>query len=148
MIHPAPTTPIAPSLARGTLAEIVPPTATQPEGFIIIEFPNTNYRLHLIPTSMIQTQVGKRIIGAIEAKARRVDVVQTGGNYVEPVYGRPRRVQGRVIGADPAAHTITVDAGMPIRLVLTDRRQTPEQFKHGDLVSCDVLEGATFTPAP
>lgn len=146
MIHPAPTSLIAPSHARGVLAESHPATATRPAS-IVVEFPNTSYRLHLMPIGPITTEVGKRIVGTIEVSARRVDVVDTGGAYVEPVYGRPRRVQGRVISTDQQTRSIVVDAGMAIRLTLTDARQTATQFNTGDLVSCDVLDGATFTPA-
>jgi hypothetical protein len=145
MIHPAPTSQIAPGVARGVLAEFVAPTPTRP-GYIVVEFPNTNYRMHLIPAGPITTPVGKRIIGTIRAAARRVDLVETGGRYVEPVYGRPRRVQGTVIGGDDHSRTIIVDAGMPIHCTMTDPRQVPSQFPRGALVSFDVLDGATFSP--
>lgn len=143
MIHPAPTTPIAPTLARGILAESHAATATRP-AMIVIEFPNSNYQLHLVPDGPIATPVGKRIVGVIRAQARRVDVVDTGGSYVEPVIGRPRRVQGRVIETDAATGTVVVDAGMAVHLKLTDARQRAGQFERGALVSCDVLDGATF----
>ncbi len=145
MIHPSPTSPIAPTLARGILTEVVAATSTKP-GHVVIEFPNTSYELHLIPNGAIAALVGKRIIGTIDAQARRVDVVDTGGKYVEPVYGRPRRVQGRVVSTDLQTNTITVDAGMPIHMKLTDARQLAAMFSIGDLVSTDVLDGATFTP--
>ncbi|MCC6322535.1 MAG: hypothetical protein IT438_13990 [Phycisphaerales bacterium] len=137
MIHPAPTSPIAPTLARGVLA------ASGPHA--VIEFPNTNYQVHLVPTAPITSPVGKRIVGTITARARRVDVVDTGGSFVEPVAGRPRRVQGRVVAIDPRRNTIVVNAGVPIHLVLTDERQEAGQFEPGSLVSTDVLDGATFT---
>jgi hypothetical protein len=41
---------------------------------------------------------------------------------------------------------VTVNAGVPIVLKLTDARQRAEQFEVGALVACDVLDGATFTP--
>lgn len=144
MIHPAPTAKIAPTLARGELSEIVAPTATKP-GHIVIEFPNTSYQMHLLPTGPITTPIGKRIIGTIRATARRVDLVQTGGKYVEPVFGRPRRVQGTVIGGDDRARTLIVDAGMPIHCTMNDARQAPSMFPQGALVSFDVLDGATFS---
>lgn len=144
MIHPAPTTRIDPALARGTLVETVPATATRP-AFIKVSFPNSSYELHLVPTAPISTPPGKRILGTIHARCRRIDAVQTGGRYVEPVMGRPRRVQGSVVKVTGDA--IVVDAGMPIHCMPTDPRQKPSDFEPGQFVSFDVLEGATFAPA-
>jgi hypothetical protein len=146
MIQPAPTTRIDPALARGTLLEVVQPTATM-HGFIKFTVPNSSYELHLIPTAPIVANVGKRLIGTIHASARRIDIVKTGGRYVEPVFGRPRRVQGAIVRVDPAANIIVVDAGLPIHITPTDPRQKAGDFEPGQLVSFDVFEGATFTPA-
>lgn len=146
MITPAPTTKIDSGLARGVLAEIVPQTATH-VSYITITFPNTSYEMHLVPTSPISTQPGKRIVGAIRARCRRVDVVGTGGRYVEPVYGRPRRVQGSVIAIDSLNNAIVVDASVPIHCTPTDPRQKAADFQPGQLVSFDVMDGASFTPA-
>jgi hypothetical protein len=144
MITPAPTTKIDPSLARGTLTEIVPAAATRP-GYIRIAFPNTSYDLHLQPAGPVQSPIGKRITGTIRARARRIDEVKTGGRYVEPVAGRPRRVQGSIIAIDGGA--IVVDAGVPIHCTPTDPRQKAADFTPGQFVSFDVLDGASFTPA-
>lgn len=146
MIHPAPTTRIDPTLARGTLLEVVKPTATM-SGYIRFTVPNSSYDLHLIPTAAISTQAGKRLIGTIHARARRIDIVQTGGRYVEPVYGRPRRVQGAIVKVDAPANVIVVDAGVPIHVTPTDARQKAADFEEGQFVSFDVFDGATFTPA-
>lgn len=147
MITPSPTTRIAPYLTRGVLAESHAATATKP-ACAVVEILNTSYRLHLIPGGTILSPVGKKVIGIVRADARRVDIVKSGGRYVEPVAGRPRRVQGTVIAMDASANTVTVNAGVPIVLKLTDARQRAEQFAEGDFVSCDVLDGATFTPTP
>lgn len=146
MIAPAPTTPIAPDLARGKLEEIVADTATKP-GYIVVSFPNTSYLTHLRPMGAIRTAAGKRIIGTIHAKVRRLDSVGSGGRYLEPVEGRPRRLQGSVIGRDEQANTVTVHAGVPVICTLTDPRQKAAQFQPGQFVSCDVFDGSTFTPA-
>ena len=145
MIYPAPTSRIDPTTARGVLAENIPATATKP-AMIKLTFPNTNYEMHLLPAGPATGQVGKRILGVVRAKARRVDVVQTGGRYVEPVYGRPRRVQGSVIAVNEGRRSIVVDAGVPIECELSDERQKAGDFSVGQFVSFDVLEGATFTP--
>lgn len=81
-------------------------------------------------------------MGTIHAKAKRIDVVDTGGRYVEPVFGRPRRVQGTVIAAE--GEELVVNAGVPIHCRPTDPRQKPSDFEVGDLVSFDVMEGAEF----
>jgi hypothetical protein len=142
MISPAPTSAIDPKLARGVLEEVIEPTATRPAR-IVLSFPNTSYRIHLVPRGRIGTPIGKRIVGTIHAHARRIDEVRTGGRYVEPVYGRPRRVQGRVVGTE--ADAVVVDAGLPIHCTPTDPRQKAADFQPGQLVSFDVLDGASFT---
>ncbi|MDX2115755.1 MAG: hypothetical protein SFZ24_09105 [Planctomycetota bacterium] len=126
-----------PSLARGVLAEAS-------SDRVVLTIPGTDYQLHLGVYQRPAAAVGKRLIGRINASARRVDVVNTGGRYIEPVYGRPRRVQGQVTAVHPGENSITVHAGAPMVCKLTDPRQKAEQFKVGDFVSFDVLAGATF----
>jgi hypothetical protein len=143
MIHPAPTTRIAPGLARATLNEAVPATATKP-AHVRLSFANTSYVLYLLPAAPIKAQPGEKVFGTIQARARRVDRVPSGGRFVEPVIGRPRRVQGRVVGH--SGDTLVVDAGVPMHCSLTDDRQHVGDFPVGEMVSFDVLEGASFTP--
>lgn len=145
MIHPAPTSKIDPTLARGVYQEVTAATPVKP-AVMKVTFLNTNYELHLVPAGVIKTEPGKRIIGVIRAKARRVDVVETGGRYVEPVIGRPRRVQGSIIVTNEGRRSIVVDAGVPIECELMDDRQKPGDFAAGQFVSFDVMDGATFTP--
>jgi hypothetical protein len=141
-------------IARGVLAQVVDATATKP-GYIVFSLPGSSYQLHLIPDGAITSQVGKRLIGTITCQARRVDLTRQGGRFVEPLVGRPRRVQGIVIAQDAQAGTITVMAGgasavdgpgLPVVLKLTDARHSAGQFPIGELVGCDVLDGGTFTP--
>jgi len=146
MIDPAPTTKINPGLTRGVLNEICAETATKP-AHLVLGLYNSDYNLHLLPSGEITTHVGKRILGCIRAEARRVDVVKSGGKYIEPVIGRPRRVQGRVIETDTSRNAITVDAGAAFICRLTDHRQRASDFEPGQFVSFDVLNGATFTQA-
>ena len=147
MLHPAPTTKIDPQTARGVLADRFPETATKP-AMVVLTFYNTQYELHLLPVGEIATpdsvKHGKRVEGRIRADAKRVDIVTSGGRYVEPVHGRPRRVQGSIVATDNTKNTITVNAGVPIECRLTDRRQTASQFEPGQFVSFDVMRGATF----
>src|SRR5688500_8524350 len=106
MIYPAPTSKIDPTMARGVLEAIVEPTAPR-AGHTVVSFPNSNYQRHLLPGAPVTAEVGKRILGRVKARARRIDRVQTGGRYVEPVYGRPRRIQGSVIAV--SGDSVVVD---------------------------------------
>lgn len=141
MITPSPTTKIDPKLARGVLVARTDATATKP-AMVTLAIPNTSYELHLVAVGTPIAKPTKRSIGRISARARRIDVVTTGGQYIEPVMGRPRRVQGTVIAMEGSA--IVVDAGVPIHCTPNDPRQKSGDFLPGDLVSFDVLDGATF----
>ena len=113
---------------------------------VVLTFPNTNYRLHLKVLKVPSTPVGKRIHGTIRVGARRIDNVRTGGAYIEPVYGEPRRVQGEVLAIDTADQTITINAGPCPVVVKVNHLQKAEQFKPGDFISFDALSGASFLP--
>lgn len=149
MLEPAPISAIDPHTARGTLVELHEP-ASGDAGSVTLSFPNLQYRTHLVlvgGAEHLRGRVGKRVEGRVRGSARRVDVVPGGGRFVDPVWGRPRRVQGRVVSIDAGSNSITVHAGLPIELKLTDARQRAAEFAEGDLVSCDVLRGATFEPS-
>lgn len=126
-------------VARGVLAE-------QHDGKIVLSVPETDYRVHLNVYQPLSTAIGKRITGTIRAHSRRLDVVRTGGKYIEPVFGRPRRVQGVILAVNPAENTVTVDASLPMVLRL-ESGQKADALHVGDFVSGDVLDGASFTPA-
>lgn len=144
MLKPAPTTKIDPGLARGTLHAMTPAAADKP-ATVTLTFPNTNYQSTLIAVGDVKAEVGRKIVGVIRAEAKRVDVVKTGGRYIDPVYGTPRRVQGSILSADNTANTITIHAGVPVVCKLTDPRQKAVAFEPGQLVSCEIKPGATFT---
>lgn len=139
MIAPHPTSKIDPTVARGVLIEHAPSSASKP-AYVKFGVPNTSYELHLVPIGPVTAHVGKRVLGVIKAQARRIDITQTGGQFIEPVFGRPRRVQGTIIAIKDGA--IVVDAGVPIHCTPTDARQKAEQFEVGQFVGFDVLDGA------
>lgn len=125
--------------AHGTLIE-------QRDGITILALPGSDYRLHLACESELHPGVGGRVHGIIRAQARRVDVTRSGGAFIEPVYGRPRRIQGRVIATDPQANTITVNTGVcPITAALLPPQKASD-FADGAFVGFDVEPGATFVP--
>lgn len=138
MITPTPTTRIDPKIARGVYGG-----TTAGKSLVRILFPGTSYDLQLSPRGEVTAVEGKRIEGIIALDARRLDLVGTGGRFIEPVFGRPRRVQGMVVGV--ADGRLVVNCGVPLHLRLTDVRQQPERFEPGTMVGCDVMDGGTFT---
>lgn len=117
------------------------------DGMIVLGVPGTDYRVHLVcPRLPEGVGVRDRVRGTVRANARRVDRVPSGGKFIEPVFGRPRRLQGRVIGGNPADDTIVVDAGLPFTCRLADPRQKAADFPVGELVSFDIERGAAFEP--
>ncbi|MEM1210594.1 MAG: hypothetical protein AAGI54_15135 [Planctomycetota bacterium] len=110
---------------------------------VVLAIPGTDYRLHLAVEAGVAADERGELRGSIEAEAKRVDVVGSGGKFVEPVIGRPRRVQGRIVGGDARLGAIVVDAGFgPIVCRLTDLRQGLGDFSTGQLVAFDVMRGA------
>jgi len=116
------------------------------EDRVVLEIPGTNYLLHLNTYKPIETPLGKKITGTVRAQATRIDVSRTGGRYIEPVFGRPRRIQAVIRAIDPADRTVTINATIPI-VCKTDVRQNPSLFSVGDFVTCGIHAGASFTAA-
>ena len=120
---------------------------------IVLGLANSDYQLHLQidrpldgNTVTKATNVSNRqLTGVIRAQARRVDVVRAGGRYIEPVYGRPRRIQGTVVACDRQENTITVLARCPFVCRLSGSQKTND-FETGCLVSFDVEPVAIFEP--
>ncbi|MEX0885436.1 MAG: hypothetical protein WD009_03255 [Phycisphaeraceae bacterium] len=110
---------------------------------IVLAVEGTDYRLHLVPAGPIDAAVGARVRGVVRIEARRVDVVPAGGWFIEPVFGRPRRVQGRIVGGDVAANELHLKAGTGL-VVKLEPAQSAGDFAVGQMVSFDVKAGATF----
>ena len=131
-------------------------TATEPlaigevvesgDGVIVLAVAKTDYRLHLqVEGDASQKHVGKIVRGRIFCQGRRVDVMRRGGRFIEPVYGRPRRLQGQIVAVDGAGDTMTVccGGGCPFVCKLMPGQRAAD-FEHGMLVGLDVERGARF----
>lgn len=143
-------------ILRGVIEEFTPASGDRP-AVAVLSVPGSNYRLYLRPEAGAETslaaKVGRPVAAVVRVEARRVDTVGTGGRYIEPLYGRPRRVQGTVLAIDPARNALVLNAGgaiavdglpMPIIATLTAPGQRAESFGVGSLVSMDVKEGGTI----
>lgn len=149
MLDPAPTTKLDPTLTRGTLAEVLQATATQPS-FVVLTIPNTDYRLQLRPhaddLARFEGREGTKVVGIVRVPAKRLDICGAGGRFVEPCFGRPRRVQGMVRAVLKSENVVVVGAanGLSLHLTPTAPGQTAAQFAEGDFLTCGVLDGASF----
>lgn len=146
MLHPAPTTKLDPTLARGTLLAVHEADDRRPAR-VVMGFPNTDYQIDLElrgDIEQVKGLVGEMILGRIFAEARRVDTPKAGGRRFEPCIGRPTRVMGSVIGADPVANVLVIHAGQPIALQVTVPGQQAQELAGADFIVCDVKPGAWF----
>lgn len=135
----SPSSPTTPPVISGVIDSVG-------DGWVQVKLPSTDYRLRLVPAQGLSVAVGDKIDGTIRAQALRMDVIPAGGRYVEPVQGRPRRVQGRVIGGSASANEVYVKAG-PGLVITPMAPQRASDFAIGQMVSFDVRDGSTLEPA-
>jgi hypothetical protein len=130
--------------ARGRIAE------TNGDG-VIFEPAGTTYRLYLKLANGEQSYsgpVGKPVEGLVRIRARKVWTVPSGGNFVAPIFGPPKTVQGRVKWLDEqhlvvhAGTTFLVD--LPSAEAAVDLANGPIEV--GALVNVTALPGAVFEP--
>jgi hypothetical protein len=108
---------------------------------------NTNYELHLEAAGPLEgVKIGVVLDAIIRATARKIWTVPSGGGFIEPIYGPPRRVQGRVRYLEEG--WMVVQAGTPIVVSLP---ADPEVFDLpngqlivGGLVNVSALPGVTI----
>ena len=106
---------------------------------------NTNYELHLAAPGYAGP-VKTPVDGVIRVTARKAYTVPSGGNFISPIYGSPRTIQGRVRSID--GNVIVVHAGTPITVQLPAESSAVElgngAISVGSLVNVVALPGAAF----
>lgn len=101
--------------ARVELEEVLAPSAGTPAR-IRIAPPGSAYRIELVldgDASALSGRVGKRISGTVRGRALRAWHATAGGCFIEPVWGMPRIVQGRVLAVDVQANAVLIDLTVP-----------------------------------
>src|SRR2546423_4851241 len=74
---------------------------------------DTNYELRLEARGSLEgARVGVVLKGLIRALPRKIWTVPSGGNFIEPIFGPPRRIQGRIRYMDDQA--MVLQCGTPI----------------------------------
>ena len=108
----------------------------------------TNYELHLIAPNY-SGPLNTLTEGVVRVTARKVWTVPSGGNFIAPIFGTPRTIQGRVRALDE--RTLVVQAGTPVVVDLPEDPTAIEQANGpitvGAMVNVTALPGARFEPA-
>ena len=90
--------------------------------------------------------IGTPVKGTIRVKARKVWTVPSGGNFISPIFGPPKTIQGRVRGVDQKH--IVVHAGCQITVDLPDEDNVFDlangPIKTGCMVNVTAFAGGTF----
>jgi hypothetical protein len=132
----------AQALTRGVLEAL-------DDSELVLAVHHTAYRLHLAPTvpaERLSAQVGGVIKGTIRAKALRMHPTRGGGQFIEPVWGAPRIVAGRVREVDATGRRVLVDTPVPM-WVEAPKGQDLDIIRKGELVNFYVESGTRFEPA-
>jgi hypothetical protein len=117
------------------------------DGVLTFAPSGTNYEMHLASPNDAG-QVGALAEGLIHVVARKLWTVPSGGNFVSPIFGSPRTIQGRVRMVSNG--TIVVHAGAPFVVDLpTDDAGIglPNGLiTVGAMVNIMAMPGARFVP--
>ena len=135
----APSSPTTPPIVSSVVDEVH-------SDWVQVRVPDTDYRLRLVPKEGLSAAVGDKIDGVIRVQALKMMVIPAGGRYIEPVQGRPRRVQGKIVGGNTSLNEVYVKAG-PGVVVTPLAPQRAGDFAIGQMVSFDVRDGATLETA-
>ena len=116
---------------------------------VVLAIPGTDYQLHLVPTMSpreMGLEVGKRARGIIRGRALRIHPAEGGGRFIEPVWGAPRIVAGRVLDVNAELRTVLVDVAVPMWYAVPEE-QDWSVLQEGRLVNMYVESGTTFETA-
>ena len=119
-------------------------------GTVIFAPTGTTYELKLVAPGGYKGPIGLPVDGLIRLVGRKLWTVPSGGNFVTPIQGPTRIIQGRIKFLD--AREMVVQAGFPVVVQLpaaVDAMDLPNgSLEVGRLVNCTIMPGATFQLAP
>jgi hypothetical protein len=128
--------------AKGKVIEI--------RGSLIVFQPaNTTYHLHLAGPAYAGP-LNTPVELLIRANARKLWTVPSGGNFIAPITGTPRTIQGRVRYIE--GQTIVVQAGVPVAITLP-ANESGVDLNNGALgvasmINAMVMPGVSYELAP
>ncbi len=114
------------------------------DDFVSLAKAGTEYVLDLVVESPVGKEPGEKVRGEIRVSAAKITVIETGGKYIEPLVGTPRRVAGRIVEIDGRANLLVVDAGPFVVVCTPGPLQKAARFEVGKMVTMGVKPGASF----
>jgi len=117
------------------------------DGGIVVFAPRgTTYELHLKTQTPYTGLIGAPVEAFIRLSARKLYTVPSGGNFITPIMGPPKIVQGRVRYADERQIVLKAGANVIVALPSAD---TAMDLNNGaialnTMVNVVALPGATF----
>jgi len=114
------------------------------EKIVVFQPHATTYELHLLMDELYAGPKELPVQGLIRVSARKIYTVSSGGNFIAPIFGPPRIVQGRVRFIDDRC--IVVQAGAPIIVALPPADSAIDlnegEIRVNHLVNAALLPGA------
>jgi hypothetical protein len=116
------------------------------EGDMVVFQPsNTNYELYL-KVGTYSGAVGVPVECTVRVKARKVYSVASGGGFIQPIFGPPKIIQGRVVSIE-GAQLIMQAAGATIAVTLPADESAIDlntgAIAAGSMVNVVAFAGAT-----
>jgi hypothetical protein len=116
------------------------------DSHVIFSPVNTNYEIKLATPSRYDGPVGVLVEGLVKASARKLWTVPSGGNFVTPIFGPTRIVQGRIKFLDQTSMVVQAGLAVIISLPAADSAYdlSSGALAVGVLVNATILPGASF----
>ena len=137
---------------------------TEARGDLVVFKPRgTSYEMHLAAGGLTsgnspragagdpyEGPVGKPVDGVVHVRARKVYTVPSGGNFVVPIMGEPRIVQGRIVALGEGGRQVIVHAGARVLVELPRTSDAIDlhsgQFEVGGMINVVCHPGAAYLP--
>ena len=118
---------------------------------IVFSAADTNYEVRLdLAGGLEGARVGMMAEALIRVSSRKVWTVPSGGNFIAPIFGPPRIVQGRIKYLEE--HFMVVQAGFPVIVELPHDPSAYDLVRGGlavgALVNVSILPGGTIEMLP
>jgi hypothetical protein len=117
------------------------------DGMVVFLPANTNYQMHLAAGGGYTGPLNKPIQATVRVTAAKVYTVPSGGNFISPIFGPPKTIQGRVLRVDEKS--MVIHAGLAIVVDLPGADSAIDldngRIAVGSMVNVVAHKGAKFT---